>query len=145
MNFFLNIFSDVLLPLAELKEVCLISHGNARVESGFSINQLILDVNMKEQSLAAQHIVYDGVMNEGGPIKADINSNMIKSVRLASNRYKFALEENKQKQTEGEKRREERNTKEIIEATAAKKTAVDSINRTISGYDEQIENLKKKN
>ena len=48
MNFFLNIFSDVLLPLAELKEVCLISHGNARVESGFSINQLILDVNMKE-------------------------------------------------------------------------------------------------
>ena len=43
-------------------------------------------------------------MNEGGPIKADINSNMIKSVRLTSNRYKFALEENKQKQTEGEKR-----------------------------------------
>ena len=84
-------------------------------------------------------------MNEGGPIKADINSNMIKSGRLASSRFKFALEENKQKQTEGEKRREERNTKEIIEATAAKKTALDSINRTIRSYDEQIENLKKKN
>ena len=52
---------------------------------------------MKEQSLVVQRIVYEGVMNEGGPIKADINSNMIKSVRLASNRYKFALEENKQK------------------------------------------------
>ena len=59
---------------------------------------------MKEQSLAAQCIVYEGVMNEGGPIKADINSNIIKSVRLASNRDKFALEENKKKQTEGEKR-----------------------------------------
>ena len=47
-------------------------------------------------------------MNEGGPLKADINSNMIKSVRLVPNRSKFALEENKQKQTEGEKRREER-------------------------------------
>ena len=49
-EFYMNIFSDV-LPLAELKEVvkvCLIlSHGNARVESGFSINQLILDVNIK--------------------------------------------------------------------------------------------------
>ena len=52
-DFYMNIFSDVFL-LAELKEVvkvCLIlSHGNARVESSFSINQLILDVNMKEKS-----------------------------------------------------------------------------------------------
>ena len=67
-EFYMNIFSDV-LPLAELKEVvkvCLIlSHGNASVESGFSINQLILDVNMKEQSLVTQRIVYEGVMNEG--------------------------------------------------------------------------------
>ena len=56
----MNIFSDV-LPLAELKEVVkvcfILSYGNARVESGFSINQLILDVNMKEQSLVAQHIL----------------------------------------------------------------------------------------
>ena len=83
-------------------------------------------------------------MNEGGPIKADINSNMIKSVRRASNRYKFALEKNKQKQTEGEKIQEERKriTKEINEATVAKKRALDSINRTISSYDEQIQNLK---
>ena len=76
-EFYMNIFSDV-FPFAELKEVvkvCLkLSHGNARVESGFSINQLNLDVNTKEQSLVAQRIVYEGVMNEGGPIKADINS-----------------------------------------------------------------------
>ena len=92
---------------------------------------------MKEQSLVAQRIVYEGVMNVGGPIKADINSNMIKSVRL-DNRYKFALEENKQKQTEGEKRREEKKriTIQINEATAAKKRTLDSINRTISSYDE---------
>ena len=148
-EFYINIFSDI-LPLAELKEVVkvylILSHGNAIVVSGFSINQLILNVNMKKQSLVTQRIVYEEVMNEGGPIKAGTNSNMIKSVRLASNRYKFALEENKQKQTEGEKRQEERKrmTKEINEATAAKKRALDSINRTISSYDEQIQNLKKK-
>ena len=71
----------------------------------------------------------------------------VKSVRLASNWYKFALEENKQKQTEAEKRWEEREiiTKKINEATtAAKKRALDSINRTISSYDEQIQNLKKR-
>ena len=70
---------------------------------------------MKEQSLVAQRIVYDGVMTEGEPIKADINSVMMKSVKQASRRYRLALEENKQKQTEGEKKREERKsiTKEI--------------------------------
>ena len=70
---------------------------------------------MKEQSLVAQHIVYDGVMTEGEPIKADINSVMMKSVKQASRRYRLALEENKQKQTGGEKKREERKsiTKEI--------------------------------
>ena len=70
---------------------------------------------MKEQSLIAQRIVYDGVMTEGEPIKADINSVMMKSVKQASRRYRLALEENKQKQTEGEKKREERKsiTKEI--------------------------------
>ena len=71
---------------------------------------------------------------------------MIKSVRLAPNRYRFALEETNQKQTKGEKKREERKriTKEINEATAAKKRAQDSINRTINSSDEQIQNLKKK-
>ena len=70
---------------------------------------------MKEQSLVAQRIAYDGVMTEGEPIKADINSVMMKSVKQASRRYRLALEENKQKQTEGEKKREERKsiTKEI--------------------------------
>ena len=62
-------------------------------------------------------------MTEGGPIKADINSVMIKSVKQASRRYRLALKENKQKQTEGEKKLEERKriTKVINEATAAKK------------------------
>ena len=40
-EFYINIFSDI-LPLAELKEVVkvylILSHGNAIVVSGFSIN-----------------------------------------------------------------------------------------------------------
>ena len=148
-EFYMNVFSDVphFPELEEAAKLCVIlSHGNARVESGFSINELIMDVNMKEQSLVAQRIVYEGVMTEGGPIKADINSAMMKSVRQASRRCRLALEENKQEQTEGEKKREERKrvTKEINEATPAKKKALLSINYTISTYDNKIEQLKKK-
>ena len=35
------------------------SHGNATVESGFSVNEDILIENLKEESLVAQRIVYD--------------------------------------------------------------------------------------
>ena len=148
-EFYMNVFSDVphFPELEEVVKLCVIlSLGNARVESGFSINELIMDVNMKEQSLVARRIVYEGVMTEGGPIKADINSVMMKSFKQSSRRYRLALEENKQKQTEGEKKREERKriTKEINEATAAKKKALQSINYTISTYDDKIEQLKKK-
>ena len=41
--------------------VLILSHGNARVESGFSINEQIRQTNMKEQSLVAQRIVYEGI------------------------------------------------------------------------------------
>ena len=36
---------------------------------------------------------------EDGPIKADYDNAMMKSVKLSNRRYKVALEENKQKQT----------------------------------------------
>ena len=42
--------------------LCLIlSHGNARVESGFSINENQLQVNVKESSIVLQHLAYEGI------------------------------------------------------------------------------------
>ena len=40
-----------------VKIVLILSHGNARVESGFSINEQVLETTMKENSLVAQRIV----------------------------------------------------------------------------------------
>ena len=105
----MTIFSDIpkFLELEEVVKLCIIlSHGNARVESVFLINGLLLDVNMKDQALVAQHM-YEGVMKEGGSIKADINNAMIKLLKLSNRRYKVALKENKQKQT-GRKQNEKK-------------------------------------
>ena len=96
---YMTIFSDTpkFPELEEVVKLCIIlSHGNARVESGFSISELLLDVNMIDQSLVTQRTVYEGVMKAGGPIKADINV-MKKSVKQPSRRYKVFLEEKKQK------------------------------------------------
>ena len=44
-----------------VRQVLILSHGNACVESGFSINKILLQENMKNESLVAQRIVFDGI------------------------------------------------------------------------------------
>ena len=136
-EFYMNTFKDLNLKMPELLQVVkitlILSHGQARVESGFSINEQILAENMKEESVVSQRIVYEGVMQEGGPLKVNINGRMLKFVRQASSESKLAGNENKKKQTEGKKRRQERKriSKEINEATATKEDAVESIKEKI--------------
>ena len=63
-----------------VKIVLILSHGNARVESGFSINEDMLKENMKERTLVAYRTVCDGVINEGGIKNVNITKQMIKDV-----------------------------------------------------------------
>jgi len=42
-----------------MKLILVLSHGNAAVESGFSVNGDMLVENLHEASLVAQRIVYD--------------------------------------------------------------------------------------
>ena len=64
---------------------------------------------MKDQLLVAQRIVCEGLMKEGGPIKVDMNNVVMKSVKQSTRCCKGALEENKQKQTQGEKNEKKEN------------------------------------
>ena len=51
------------------------------------ISELLLDINMKDQSLVAQRVIYTDFINV-----------LMKSVKQSNRRYKVALEENKQRQ-----------------------------------------------
>ena len=92
----------------ELREVVkllmILSHGNTRVESGFSTYEEMLVENMSEGSLVARRMVFDGVMNEGGISNVDINRKMSKFVNKAHSEYVKQLEKQKEQQTSGEKK-----------------------------------------
>ena len=121
---------DFFLPLlknhAELRAVVLmaliLSHGNARVESGFSINDDVLQVNMKERTLVGYRTVYDAVLNRGGIDNVDVTKKMIKEVDGSWKRYHQYLDGEKERQTAGEKRKQETRalTTELNKAKAAK-------------------------
>ena len=87
-----------------VKLVMILSHGNARVESGFSANEEMLVENMSEGSLVARRMVFDGVMNEGGISNVDVDRKMLKFVNNVHSEYVKQLEKQKEQQTSSEKK-----------------------------------------
>ena len=85
-----------------VRQVLILSHGNACVESGFSINKSLLQENMKNESLVAQKIVFDGIQHDGGYLKVNIIQDMLRYVRNSRKAYENAEEENRKRQTEAE-------------------------------------------
>lgn len=93
------------------KLVFTLSHGQASVERGFSINKELLTDNLEEVSLISQRMVYDYI-NESGKSITEIPkcNELLKSCKLSRSRYFDALELKKQ-QNDGESRRKKRKMK----------------------------------
>ena len=79
-----------------VKMVCCLSHGNANVERGFSVNAECLFENMQEDSVIARRQVYDSVLYHGGINALQISKDLLLSARNAHSRYTDTLEQRKQ-------------------------------------------------
>lgn len=86
--------------LSLVKIVLCLSHGNATVERGFSINKECLVENLKEESLIAQRVVYDAVSEAGGVANVDITDRMVQMVRGAYSVFKEELQRRKKEERE---------------------------------------------
>jgi len=118
-NFYSKIFAgdEKQVPLWKVvKMVLILSHGNAAVESGFSVNKAILVENMEEETIVAQRIVFDAIRVTGMDVtKIDISKKMIGYVRQSHSAYQSAKQLKKEKQVAEEKHAsEERKRKATI-------------------------------
>lgn len=91
----LNERTDMDALWCAIRKVLILSHGNASVESGFSINKNLMVQNLEERSLIAQRLVYDTIKLHGGPLKVPITKEVEKCVKFARQRYRTALEAQK--------------------------------------------------
>ena len=78
-------------------KVLILSHGNARVEAGLSINDHMLLPNMLAEASVTQTIVYEAVQKAGGPIKAGITPELMKMVMNSHRTYTHAQKEKNNK------------------------------------------------
>jgi hypothetical protein len=74
-----------------IRLILTLSHGNATVESGFSINKAVLVENMLEESVIAQRVVYDAIHAAGSVLQVNINKSLQQYVRTSRSAYEDAL------------------------------------------------------
>ena len=77
-----------------IQKVLVLSHRNACVESGFSINEDIVSENMKQTSLICYRFVFDEIQCAGGVLNITISPGLLKFVRAARGRSREPAERN---------------------------------------------------
>lgn len=88
-----------------IKIILTLSHGNAALERGFSINKECIVENQLGPSLIAQRVICDAVISNDKQLHPSmIEKDMILAARNAHNLYKEAVERNK-KENEKKKQR----------------------------------------
>nr|CAD7404755.1 unnamed protein product [Timema poppensis] len=98
----------------EVIKICLVlSHGNAIVEGGFSVNKSLLVENMHEKTVTAQRHIHDEIQEAGGIKNIHISKKMLDNVRGARKRYHEYLEMKKQERSEDDKKKAEKRKLDI--------------------------------
>ena len=109
-----------------LKIVLTLSHGQASVERGFSVNKSLLVENLSAKSLISQRIVYDHMnFHNLTPENFIINPALCKSVRNARNEDEKFLEEKRKEKLHSEKDLKRKAIQEEIVAVKRKKTILE--------------------
>lgn len=79
------------------QRLLLLSHGQATVERGFTVNREVETCNITEQTVEAQRLVCDQVRACGGVLKVPLTKELLASVASARTKYRMYLEEERRK------------------------------------------------
>jgi len=80
-----------------VRKVLLVSHGQASVERGFSLNRQIEKDNLGEGMLVALRQIIDYFVLVGGMLKVEITKELLSSASSSRHKYHQYLEEEKRK------------------------------------------------
>ena len=114
------------------KIVFTLSHGQAAVERGFSVNKERLVENLQQTSLISQRLIFDYVSDFSKPIsEIPLTNEMLKSCQLAHSRYVAALDKNRNTTVSQEKSLKRKLKLEEIAEVKEKKRALEAAITTL--------------
>ena len=92
-----------------VKCLLVLSHGQAGVERGFSVNKEAMQYHFKERSVVALRIIYDHIQLAGGILNVEIDQPLRNAVKRASLQRRNELK----RQKEGKSKEKEEANKEV--------------------------------
>jgi vacuolar-type H+-ATPase subunit I/STV1 len=106
---------------AVVQKLLLLSHGQASVERGFSVNKQLSIDNMHERTVVAQRMVCDHIKSVGGVTKVKLTKELMISVSSARQKYVDYLEQQKKDQAKEAQSRKRKQLDEEIEQLKVKR------------------------
>ena len=103
------------------RKLLLLSHGQASVERGFSVNRQIETENMKDETYVARRRICDHVRAVGGIHNVIVDKSLLLSISAARQRYMTNLENQKRLNKEKEKGKKRKSIEDEIEKLKTKK------------------------
>lgn len=123
----------------------LLSHGQATVERGFSVNRQIEVENLKERGIVAQRVIQDYIRCVGGVDQVVVDKAMLVAAASARQRYHDYLDEEKKNQAEEAKQKTKRKLLEDLEEIKSKrKRLTDDISSLFKTADDFANAAEKK-
>ncbi|KAK1903780.1 Acetyl-coenzyme A carboxylase carboxyl transferase subunit alpha [Dissostichus eleginoides] len=123
-----------------VKFVLVLSHGQASVERGFSINKEVMVENLKEHSLIAQRVINDHVHSVGGLLNIAYTKELLLSAASARQKYHIYLDDQRRlKQDEKKTQKRKGMMEEITQMKAKKKRMEEDIRVLMKSADNNAE------
>ena len=104
----------------------LLSHGQASVERGFSVNKNLLTENIKAKSIVAQRSIVDHVRSVSGVANVEVDKEFLKYARGTRSRYHDYLEEIRKTKEESLHTRKRKLAQEEINSLKTKRNRIEN-------------------
>lgn len=109
------------------KKLLLLSHGQAEVERGFSINKEVETCNMSEETVVIQRLICNQVKVCGGVTQVPLTKELISYCALTRSRYRVHLEEEKKRRETEENSKKRKYVEEDLKELKQKKKSIREI------------------
>lgn len=119
-----------------VQKVLLLSHGQASVERGFSVNKNITVANMKERTLIAQRVIVDRLHHVGGVTNVVMTKELLKSAGCARQRYHEYLDEEKKKEHTQQTKKQQVLQDEVDQMKMKRRKLQNNMNALLTSADE---------
>lgn len=104
------------------KKLLLLSHGQATVERGFSVNKEVEADNMQEDTVDAQRMICDYVsVCGGGVLKVPLTKEILAAAASARSQYRLHLDQEKRKQESNAQREKRKAAEDLLEQLKKRK------------------------